>query len=266
MLRKIVLFCIVLGLSFTLFAQRIVVNPEPTREANVLHAKRIWRVIDLREKKNVTAKWPRNPISNVLYNAALSGKLRPYRNDSLNKWYDLEEFVAIGADTFFVKKLIDPNDEDFYTIDTVVDHFKPDEKINLLLLMEDVYFDSKTSREYSQITAIAPLYNKTVSNIDLGLLPLCWFKYYDRKNLESDCRQIFVNSLMYNSGNPYQKFSYMDWFEQRLFTSVIIKESNPYDLFIMDDPEVKRNGINALIKAANVNEQKGNREEDYYER
>lgn len=56
MLRKIVLFCIVLGLSFTLFAQRIVVNPEPTREANVLHAKRIWRVIDLREKKNVTAK------------------------------------------------------------------------------------------------------------------------------------------------------------------------------------------------------------------
>jgi hypothetical protein len=70
---------------------------------------------------------------------------------------------------------------------------------------------------------------------------------------------------MYNSGNHYQKFSYDDWFEQRNFSSFIIKESNPYDIFIMDDPEVRRKGLEALIEAGKLKQQTIEQEHDMYE-
>lgn len=263
---RIVIFCLVfVVVGFKANAQRQTITPEPTREANVLHAKRFWRVIDLREKQNISAMWPRNPLVKVLYDATMNGKLRAYKNDSLASWLDLEQFHKLGSDTFLVRKLIDPNDDDNYIIDTLIERFNPVEKIKQLMLLEEVYFDAKTGQQRTQIIAIAPLYPQKIAGIDLGLIPLCWLKFYDRKDQETDCRDVLVNATMYNSGNPYHRLSYDDWFEQRQFSSVIIKESNPYDIFIMDDPEVKREGIIALIKAAYLREQKQNLEEDYYE-
>ncbi len=66
-----------------LLAQRQAIPPKQMREADALYAKRIWRIIDLRERQNKVAAWPRNPLTKVLYDATLVGKLRPYHNDSL---------------------------------------------------------------------------------------------------------------------------------------------------------------------------------------
>lgn len=264
MLKTLVYICLMCCGTIAV-AQRQTINPEPTREANILHAKRFWRIVDLREKQNVSAMWPRNPLSKVLYDATSNGKLRAYTNDSLASWLDLEQFHKLGSDTFLVRKLTDPNDDENYTIDTVVERFNPVEKIKQFMLLEEVYFDGKTGQQRTQIIAIAPLYAKSIAGVDLGLIPLCWLKFYDRKDQETDCRDVLVNSLMYNSGNPYHKFSYDDWFEQRQFSSFIIKESNPYDIFIMDDPEVKRDGIIALIKAAYLRDRKLEQEHDMYE-
>ena len=232
------------------YAQRQTIAPQQLREADIHYSKRVWRVIDLNERINKTATWPKNPLSKILYDAALAGKLRPYKDDSLRQFYDLEKFVRLGSDTVLVRKLVNPQaDDENYRTDTVLDAFNPTQKIKQLLLLEEWYFDKKQGMQRVQIIAIAPLYKKVVSGYDLGYLPLCWFKYYDRTNMETDCRDILVNQAMYNAGNPYQKFSYDDWFEQRLFGSFVIKESNPYDIFLMDDPEVKRNGIEALIEA-----------------
>lgn len=266
-MARFILFAIVYLLcSNTIFAQRQVVAPQKMREGDAMYAKRTWRIIDLQERQNKVAVWPRNPLPKVLYDAALTGQLRPYKNDSLTGFYDVEQFVKLGVDTFFAKKLIDPNgDEDNYTMDTIVDEFRPTERIQQFMILEDWYFDKRTSQQRAQIIAIAPLYRRTISGIDLGFIPLCWFKYYDRFDKEKDCRDVMVNSLMYNAGNPYQKFSYDDWFEQRNFSSFIIKESNPYDIFIMDDPEVKRNGLDALIRAGKLKQQTLEQEHDMYE-
>jgi hypothetical protein len=45
------------------------------READVFWAKRVTRIIDVREKQNQCMQWPKNPLSLVLYNAvnSLSG-------------------------------------------------------------------------------------------------------------------------------------------------------------------------------------------------
>lgn len=252
---------------FPCLAQRQPVPPQQLREADITFSKRTWRLIDLRERQNKIAVWPRNPLPKILYDAVTTGKLRPYNDDSLKTFMDLEQFGKKGTDTFLVKKLLDPNGEDDgpYTTDTVVELFKPTDRIKQLLLMEEWYFDSKQGMHRAQIIAVAPLYEKTVAGVNLGYIPLCWFKYYDRFDKETDCRDILVNQLMFNDGNPYHKFSYDDWFEQRKFSGFVIKESNPYDIYLADDPDVKRNGLQALIKAARAKQEMLEQEHDMYE-
>jgi hypothetical protein len=43
------------------------------READVFWAKRVTRIIDVREKQNQCMNWPKNPLSLVLYNAVKEG-------------------------------------------------------------------------------------------------------------------------------------------------------------------------------------------------
>jgi gliding motility associated protien GldN len=241
-------------------------NPQPLREADALYNKRIWRIVELRERQNKIAMWPPNPLVKVLYDGLSNGTLRAYKNDSLTSFFDLEQFFKIGADTFLVRKLINPNsDDDLYTVDTVIERFNPVERIKQLLLLEEVYFDARTSQQRTQIIAIAPLYQKQIVGVDLGFIPLCWLKYFARNPNEKDARSLLATSYMYNNGNPYQKFSYYNWFEQRNFSGFVVKESNPYDIFIMDDPEVKRNGLDALIRAGYSKQQTMEQDHDMYE-
>lgn len=255
-----------LALASGIYAQQKPVAPQPLREANITFVKRTWRLIDLREKQNKVATWPKNPLTKILYDAALTGRLRPYADDSLKSVLDIERFARLGSDTFYVKRLLDPDDsEGLYTMDTVVSPFNPTEKISRLLLMEEWYFDNKEGRQRVQIVAIAPLYARNIAGIELDNIPLCWFKYYDRTGTESDCRGLLVNQQMFNGGNPYNKFSYYDWLEQRNFSGFVIKESNPYDIYLADDPEVKRNGLSALIRAARIRIETQEQESDMYE-
>lgn len=266
-MKHSLLFITVLLCSCIAMAQRQPVPPQQLREADITFSKRTWRLIDLRERQNKVAVWPKNPLPKILYDAVLTGKLRAYNDDSLRTFMDLEQFARKGSDTFLVKKLLDPNgdDEGLYTMDTVVETFKPADRIKQLLVMEEWYFDKKQGMQRVQIIAVAPLYEKVISGVNLGYIPLCWLKYYDRFEQETDCRDVLVNQLMFNAGNPYQKFSYDDWFEQRKFNGFVIKESNPYDIYLADDPEVKRNGLLSLIRAAQAKQQMLEQEHDMLE-
>ena len=243
------------------------ITPVQEREADVMLSKRIWRVIDLRQKQNTEATWPKNPLVKILYEVVSSAKLKAYLNDSLSSTYNLEEFLQRGSNEVLVRKLIDPNsDDDRFTTDTVYEPFVPTERIKQILVLEDWLYDKKNSREFVRIIAIAPLFRLQVSGIDLGLQPLCWLKYYDRFQQEKSCRDVLSTQVMFNAMNSRSNdFSYDDWFEQRRFSSYIIKESNQYDISIMDDPEVKQNGIQALIQAARMKNEAYEKDANHYE-
>src|SRR5690606_10194846 len=146
----------------------------------------------LREKQNKPAVWPVNPINKILYNAVLSGDLKPYKNDLLTSYYDLEEFTRLGSDTEYVEIPIDPDDPTITQTETVFTPFDPEVRIRWLLLMEEWYFSRKYRRVFSRIIAIAPLYRAKVGGIELGMQPLCWLKYHDRFDKETDCSDILV--------------------------------------------------------------------------
>ena len=235
------------------------------READVLFSKRTWRIIDLREKKNKIAVWPGNPLNKILYEAVRTGQLKPYRSDSLRTTFDIEEFMKLGSSVEYIETPIDPNDPTITRLDTIITEFDPEQNIKQLVLMEDWFFDKKRSTMVPRIIAIAPLYRNKVAGIDLGLQPLCWLKFDDRFNKEKDCRDVLVTQYMFNAQNSLSKFSYDDWFTQRLFNSYVIKTANMYDVSILKDPEYKRGGIEALIEAERIRQQMGEREENVFE-
>ena len=87
-----------------LLFERNVLNYKPLREADIFWEKRIWRVIDVREKMNQTFMYPQDPFFNILQNAALNGDITLYSTES-----DRFEFPL---DTAEVRGL-------FYSTDTI---------------------------------------------------------------------------------------------------------------------------------------------------
>lgn len=231
-----------------LLAQPGVPQPPGMREGDVLLDKKVWRIIDLNEKQNKPAVWPPSNIVKILYDLAASGKVQVYTSDSLATLLNMEQFIRIGADTQYAETAIDPDDPSITRMDTVIIPFVPTDRISKLMLLEQWYFDSRHGVERPQIIAIAPLYQVEVAGVAFGSRPLCWFRYYHKNSDKQDVRVHLNAHRVFNPSNSRVGISFLDWFQQRLFHSYIIKESNMYDISIMDDPEIKRNGLDALIE------------------
>ncbi|MES2781061.1 MAG: gliding motility protein GldN [Bacteroidota bacterium] len=266
LLKKLICMLLLCGVWFVrpAFAQQPI-PPPSLREADVMFSKRMWRVIDLREKQNKKITWPGNPIVKILYESVRTGQLKPYRSDSLRSYYNIEAFMRLGEEVEFVETPTDPNDPSITKVDTIYTPFDPEQRIKQLILMEDWFFDKKTSTMSPRIIAIAPLYRVKVGGIDLGLQPLCWLRFDDRLNKEKDCRDILVSQFVFNPENSRSRFSYDDWFAQRLFGSYVIKTANMYDVSILQDPYYKKNGLEALIESERLKQQQSEREENDFQ-
>lgn len=236
------------------------------READVMFAKRIVRMIDVREKQNQPMAWPKNPLSVILYNAVVQGKLIPYRNDSLTSQLTIEEFLALGTDTSFQETPIDPDDPEITKLDTLIDEFRPEERIKKFRIVEDWIFDKKHSTMYVRIISIAPRFVLRVKGVDIQEQDLCVLKYHAKEGSgENDVRHLLVNYEVFNRQNDAARLTYDDWFEQRMFYSYIIKEANQHDMYIKEYAEFKDNGLAAVLEGERIKQELFEREHDLWE-
>jgi len=53
------------------------------RQADVKFKRRVWRRIDTRQKMNKSFTWPKNPVTQVIYEAGVKGLVKAYWSDSL---------------------------------------------------------------------------------------------------------------------------------------------------------------------------------------
>jgi gliding motility associated protien GldN len=223
------------------------------READVKYAKRIVRVVDTREKMNFCLRWPKNPFSKLIYEwATIPGAsgmpantiLTAYRNDSLTSFYTPEEVLERGG-AEITTQIPDPYDPSML-VDTIVYEPFDHEKILKYRIMEDWFFDHKHSTFYPRIIAIAPVFKKLLSNgSEAPEAALFWFKY-------EDLRPLFARQPVFNRGNDAAMLSLDHFFEMRMFSSYIIKESNMFDLAISEFEEFKDNGVEALLQSENI--------------
>ena len=79
--------------------ERRVLTYEPMREADIFWEKRIWRVIDVREKMNLPFAYPERPFFKIVMDAAVNGEITVYSVEDDKFTYPLEpdEVASMGA-------------------------------------------------------------------------------------------------------------------------------------------------------------------------
>lgn len=207
--------------------EREVVPYDNIREADVLWQKRVWRIIDSREKMNLPFKYEGidwkdlKPLVFILRDAAISGEITVYQEDNFKTVKLPADVAKIGAgnDTIQLSDL-DGN----YVKDTVlVREFDPT-KVSKYRIKEDWFFDKETSSMQVRIMAIAPLYYDDQIQLDL---PMFWAYFPTTRN-------VLVKQEVFNAHNDAIRLSWDDLFEMRMFSSYIYKESNVFDRRIQD--------------------------------
>ncbi|MBB6237169.1 gliding motility associated protein GldN [Pedobacter sp. AK013] len=195
------------------------------REEDVFYAKRIWREIDLRDTVNSVLKSPKSRLIDVLIAAIKKDELTAYSpiDSALNE--DDAFLNPMSADSASKSALgtAEVSNNKTGTVTTVVNDFNP-ELFLKFRIKEDWIFDTKRSVFEPRIVGIAPLKYNEVSK---QWQPVFWVYY-------PEAREILTKKRLINTNNDASSLSFDDFFIRRLFSSYIVKESNPGDNKIRD--------------------------------
>ena len=239
------------------------------READVMWSKRIWRVLDLKEKKNHKLYYPLEPQNDRIslfevmkYGALEEGSITvydpgtdlddkfryPVRPDNGNT--NSPEFKQRLKAMFGFQDTKDSVADDEVVLDNngdkiMVDFIEPytSADIDRYVLKEDWFFDKQRSMLDVRIIGISPVVlgvNPETKEV-VGLKQLFWLYF-------PECRYVFQNFFVYNPENDAQRMSFDDLFWKRDFSSFVQKESNVFDRKISPNWD----GLDALLESERV--------------
>ena len=242
----------------TLIEENRVLPWEPIREADIAWEKRIWRVIDTREKMNLPFRYPEKPFVMLLKDLAEQGDLVVFRDEEFKEKLAPEELQDIFSRPDTITKL----DYETYeqTIEIVTVDINP-EDISRFRVKEVWFFDEETSRLRNRILGIAPV--KEFYDEETGIFkyeqPLFWVYY-------PSVREPFSKHRVFNDFNDAGPTTWYDLFEARKFASYIYKISNVNDMRVADYFEGSQNpGIDMLLESQRIKDELFNFEHDLWE-
>lgn len=235
--------------------ERKVLPYQPIRESDIFWEKRVWRIIDVREKMNLPFAYPEEPFFKILSDAASKGDIPVYSvdddkftkrlstDDVLNMLSKTDTIVTFDPETYEEKVKIVRND------------INPSD-VKRFRIKEIWYFDKETSTMQVRILGIAPLINVTDSEGNFRYEKVMFWVYYPQ------VRDLLARHRVYTlGGNTNATVSWEDLFEMRYFASFIIKESNVYDRRIEDYAR----GVDALWESDRIKNNIFNFEHDLWQ-
>ncbi len=223
------------------------------READLLWEKRVWRVIDTREKINLPFRYPKQPLITILTEAVESGRLQAYstENDEFSLPLSQDDLsrMLYRVDTVPIFDI--ETGEEVYQI--VKDELNP-EDVKRYRLKEHWYFDTRSSTLQVRILGIAPLIEEYDDNGNFKYeRPLFWV-YFPK------ARELLAHIPLPVDGLAYSPMSWADLFDMRKFSSYITKASNIQDARL----EATYSGVELLQQSRRLEQELFNFEHDLW--
>jgi len=222
------------------------------RQADVMWERRIWEVIDIRQKQNQSLYLPLEEIANrkSLFDVIRTGILEHFSITaySLGPTQEDDEF-RYPMNPTEVDSVLNPivlrYKEDLDTGEKIpVENKEPytSDDIVAYKIKEVWLFDKQRSERYVRIIGLAPVVLLTNADGEVkGKKDLFWLYF-------PECRWVFANNEVYNLHNESQRMTFDDLFQKRMFSGYVIKEDNVFNREIASYAK----GIDALLESEKI--------------
>lgn len=244
----------------------------PLHESDIFMKRRVWRVLDLRERLNYPLYYPTELVQShksftqAIIGALEEGKITLYDTDTdeFTSEISLNDILAKfdAADRTVTRRTLDDSDTT-YVVKGEINWGEVQE----LLIKEDWFFDKRQSRFFQRIIGICPVrvYSKelrTSSEDEDGMegeiakRQLFWIYF-------PDARKVLANTPCYLGSNDLVQLSFDDLLQNRRFSSYISAISNS-----QGNRKVisyTRTGKEAMIEAQRIENELLNFESDLWE-
>lgn len=217
--------------------QRLPVPYPHLREADMMWTKRVWRIIDLREKMNHPLYYPTTRMQDrislvqrlvdaIKYNEITA--YDPIPDDEFTTLLSYDQIVKNFGAEDQTKTQPNPLTGTDTTI-TVKGEMRWSE-VKELMVKEIWFFDKQHSTMQVRILGICPIrqYFRTLQtgeeevSGELQRTQLFWINF-------PEARKVLANTACYNEFNDAQRITFDDLFFKRRFSSYIIRESNVFN-------------------------------------
>lgn len=218
------------------------------RADDIYWSRVVYSVIDLREKQNYQLYFPVRPndeyksLFRVMLEAIADGVPVYKKNTREIKPSFVDSLRLIGSELSKTFAYSDVAEYNILQVNPVTQQISIENtqyrsyvKNQLkFVIQEIIFFDKHTSRIYSKIMSIAPLYALQPDNLEskesmayFRNSVLCWFAF-------DELRPYLAKQYVIPNGNETARTTYDEFFAQKLYSSYLLGDSNMFNRMLLE--------------------------------